>query len=328
METNNLYTNKSKNNLMKQIFVLSKQDINLAEAEVLALAGGKPLLVGNLLILDTKFDDYDRLAYSRAAYQFLFRCNKDKLYDEMKKFNWQKIYKKDFCLRFSGKKEGYDEAEFASQIWRHVKNPKVNLDKPHTIIYIFLTKKEAICGKLITEIYHEFEERRAHLRPELSPVSLHPKLARCLVNLSGIKKGVVIDPFVGTGGILIEAGFMGFEGIGYDIDAIVLKKCESNLKYFHIPRFSLVKQDSTLLNRKMDYVVTDLPYGRSSRMTKDTYAKFLGVLKKHLGKQAVLVFPDFVNYKKLIKAAKLKLKEDFSYYIHKSLTRKIAVITK
>ena len=183
---------------------------------------------------------------------------------------------------------------------------------------------------LIKEIHHTFDERKAHLRPELSPVSLHPRLARALVNLSGIRgmKKEVVDPFVGTGGILLEAGFMGFEVKGYDIDEIMLKKCAANLKYFHVPRFSLINQDATTLSKKMDYVVTDLPYGRNSRMTKDLYRKFLSVLKKHLGKTAVVVFPDFIKYKPLIKEAKLKIKHEFSYYLHKSLTKKIVVISK
>ncbi len=313
---------------MKQIFLLSKQNLKLSEAEVAALTGKKGKLADNLLVVDTKFDDPDRLAYTKATYQFLFQCRKTKLYENMKKFNWQKIYKKNFCLRFFGEKREFDEAEYATHIWLKIKNPKVNLDNPETEIHIFLTKKEAIAGKLIKEVHHTFEERKAHLRPELSPVSLHPRLARALVNLSGITKGTVIDPFVGTGGILIEAGFMGFEVIGYDIDEIMLKKCEANLKYFHTPRFSLLKQDATEIKHKMDYVVTDLPYGRNTRITKDLYLKFLKVLKKYLGKTAVVVFPDFINHKRLIKAAKLKLKAEFHYYLHKSLTKKIVVIKK
>ena len=160
------------------------------------------------------------------------------------------------------------------------------------------------------------------------PVSLHPRLARCLVNLSGMTKGTVYDPFVGTGGILIEAGFMGFEVVGYDIDEVMLRRCEANLKFFHTPRFSLMKKDATTISKKIDYVVTDLPYGRNSRMTKELYSKFLKVLKKHLGKTAVVVFPDFINYRKLVKEAKLKIKGEFSYYLHKSLTKKIVIIKK
>jgi tRNA (guanine10-N2)-dimethyltransferase len=311
---------------MKQMFLLSKQDISLSEAEVTALTGKRGRLLDNILVVDTKFDDHDRLAYTKAAYQFLFRCRTDKLYENMKKFKWQKIYKKNFCLRFFGDKKKHDEAEFATFIWTSLKNPKVKLENPETEIHIFIVKKEVIVGKLIKEIHHTFDERKAHLRPELSPVSLHPRLARCLVNLSGITKGKVFDPFVGTGGILLEAGFMGFESIGYDIDEIMLKRCEANLKYFHTPRFSLVKKDATTISKKMDYVITDLPYGRNSRMTKDLYRKFLSVLKKHLGKTAVVVFPDFIRYKPLIKEAKLKIKGEFSYYLHKSLTKKIVVL--
>ena len=63
------------------------------------------------------------------------------------------------------------------------------------------------------------------------PTSLHPQLARCCVNLTGIKKDeTLLDPFCGTGGILIEAGLMGLNCIGGDISDWVLKKCRENIK--------------------------------------------------------------------------------------------------
>ncbi len=44
---------------------------------------------------------------------------------------------------------------------------------------------------------------------------MSPKLARCMVNLTGVKENdLVLDPFCGTGGILIEAGIMGARVIG------------------------------------------------------------------------------------------------------------------
>ena len=75
-------------------------------------------------------------------------------------------------------------------------------------------------------------ERKAHLRPELQPTSLHPRLARALINLTGIRKGILLEPFCGAGGILLEAGLMGIKTVGYDIDKIVLKKCKINLNFY------------------------------------------------------------------------------------------------
>ncbi|MBQ6547891.1 MAG: DNA modification methylase, partial [Candidatus Methanomethylophilaceae archaeon] len=63
------------------------------------------------------------------------------------------------------------------------------------------------------------ETRKVGERPFFSPISLHPRYARALINLTGVKKGgTVLDPFCGTGGIVIEAGFMGMKAIASDFD--------------------------------------------------------------------------------------------------------------
>ena len=50
---------------------------------------------------------------------------------DMKNFNWQKIYKADFCLRTHNAK-GFKEKSLAGYIWNNLKNPKVNLKNPKT----------------------------------------------------------------------------------------------------------------------------------------------------------------------------------------------------
>ena len=54
-------------------------------------------------------------------------------------------------------------------------------------------------------------------KPKRHPAMLKPKLARLLVNLTGAKKQL-LDPFCGTGSILIEAGVLGLKPLGSDID--------------------------------------------------------------------------------------------------------------
>ncbi|MBS3125240.1 hypothetical protein J4211_03230 [Candidatus Woesearchaeota archaeon] len=103
----------------------------------------------------------------------------------------------------------------------------VDLENPGTQIQFFFTKSHIYCGKLLWEQYERFEERRAHLRAAHSPVSLHPKLARAMVNLTGVKTGILLDPFCGTGGILIEAGLMGFPVVGCDIDEKYASACSN-----------------------------------------------------------------------------------------------------
>ena len=200
-----------------------------------------------------------------------------------------------------------------------------------------------------------FDIRKSHLRPFPHPSSLHPKIARALVNMTGIKNNeVLLDPFCGTGGFLIEAGLMGMKTIGYDINKIMIKGCKENLKYFKIRNFKLKIKNAISINDRFDCFVTDLPYGLNSNIylqhnkkslkQKDNkinlknnkqnqikniekfYLKFLKMLRKILKKKAVIIFPSFVNYKKLLKIAKFKVEKEFEIYVHRSLTRRIVRI--
>jgi tRNA (guanine10-N2)-dimethyltransferase len=177
------------------------------------------------------------------------------------------------------------------------------------------------------ELKQGFGKRRPHLRPGFHPSSLNPKLARAFVNLTGIRKGSIVDMFCGTGGILIEAGLIGLNIIGYDIDKQMLNRAELNFKHFKIKNYKLYQKDATKIKRKFNYIVADLPYGHATKkIDKNLYLNFLKNLKKILKKRAVIGFPDFAPYKKLIKAAKLKIKGEFTIYLHKRLSKKIVIL--
>lgn len=311
---------------MKLIFQLSKQNIELNKAEVTAIFGSKSKLIDNLLILDSKEKYFERLAYTKAVYQFLFVCKKNQVKNKIKSFDWNKYYKKNFCVRVPGSNDDF-EREIAGLVWHRIKNPNVQLRNSKTSFHFFFTKRFVVCGLLIKELTERFEDRRADLMPGLFHAAMHPRLARCMVNLTGIKTGTIVDPFCGAGGLLVEAGLMGFKVIGYDIEESILKRAEKNLKYFKI-NYKLQKADATKLNRKINYLVADFPYAISTKGNdlESLYSAFLINLKKILGKRAVLCFPNFVNHQKLIKKAKLKSRQEFVYYIHKSLSKTVCVI--
>jgi tRNA (guanine10-N2)-dimethyltransferase len=168
------------------------------------------------------------------------------------------------------------------------------------------------------------------MKPELHPTSLSPKLAKALINLSGIKKGEILDPFCGSGGILVEAGMMGLKTIGFDISSYMLQKARKNLEHYKINDFFISQKDSTTITGKYNYIVSELPFGKNSFVSNNIstlYLDFLRTLDNILVKKAVLVFPDKVDYAKLIKMTRLKIKNEFSFYVHKSMTRKIVVLS-
>ena len=248
----------------------------------------------------------------------------------------------------------FSEKNLAGYIWRTLNNPKVNLENPKTEIILFFLKGKVYCGLLAKKIDYDFDLRKAHKRPFPHPSSLHPKVARALVNLSEIKEGeILLDPFCGTGGFLIEAGLMNIKSIGYDINKIMIKGCKDNLEYFKIQNFKIFHKNALKIFHRFDCAVTDLPYGLNSnamtgyekdwkrfRLNKKIqtknfvrdlekfYLKFLKNLRKGLknGRKAVIVFPSYVNYKRLLKQSKFKIEFELSNYVHRSLTRKIMKI--
>jgi tRNA (guanine10-N2)-dimethyltransferase len=346
---------------MKYAFLLSKEDLKLAKQEVLSLLNIKnSKLVDNLLFLESNnIESADRLAYTKKIYQFLFETDKKNLIKDVKNFNWQDIYKKDFCVRIHniiqskvGRGGGttLKEKTFASHIWKTLNKPKVNLKNPKTSIEFFIINNKIYTVKLIKELKQNFLARKPHKRPELHPTGLHPKLARALINLAGAEKEVM-DPFCGVGGILIEAGLMDIKPIGYDLYKIMIEKAETNLKHFKIKNYELINEDALKIKKKYNYIATDPPYGMNTSIwirkgnkneklpinqtnkkqnlnqLENFYLKFLKVLKKILKKKAVVIFPHYVNYKKLIKQANLKIENEFKQYIHGSLTRKIIILS-
>jgi tRNA (guanine10-N2)-dimethyltransferase len=312
---------------MKYLVVISKDSRCIAMGELAALFGKVEDIGEGIAMVDAiDIALFGRLAYARAFCKFLFKCSLKDLPRKMQSYNWQSVYKKNFCLRLHNC-AGYSEKVLAGYIWRAVLKPKVNLQNPSTKIEIFARNKIAYAGLVVKEVEHDFEARKAHLRPKLHPSSLHPKLARAMVNMSGIRKGTVFDPFCGTGGILIEASLMSLKSIGQDLNEEMLSRAKDNLKHYHLS-CKLRHGDSTRLTTKYEFIVTDLPYGRNTRSEKQLYRRFIHNLDKVLLRRAVLGLPSSVNANALAKGTSLRLVSLFDYYLHKSLSKRIIILEK
>lgn len=298
---------------------------------------------------------FQRLALTKKIYRLLFKCKVRYLAEKINAFRWGSVYKENFCVRVRhfGKKFAMNEKEIARLIWAKLENPSVDLRNPKTLIEFFSVRNSVYCGILIMQNHGNFESRKAHLRPFLHPSSLHPKLARALVNLTGIgkengkanaKKPVLCDPFCGTGGFLIEAELMGIRAVGYDISGKMIEGAMSNLEFFGFKDCQISNNDATKLDKKMDYVVTDLPYGLNSNVISDYeisrknsnnavydiekfYLKFLRGIRRLLRHDAVVVFPNFVKHKKLLRKSGFNVEKEFSIYVHGSLSRIVVKIS-
>ncbi len=217
------------------------------------------------------------------------------------------------------------------------KTGHVDLKNPDVTLRIIMGKRLHV-GLLRHEIDRKsFEARKPKDRPFSHPISLHPRYARVLVNLAHVHAGDrLLDPFCGTGGILIEGGLVGAEIMGSDIDARMIEGCEMNLKHFlgKGGEFQLLKLDVADIEKfgKVDAIVTDPPYGRSASTAKEdveelyirAFESFVKVLKPS-GRLAI-VFPD-MEFVKLAEEY-LNLLEVHDLFVHGSLTRHFCVFEK
>ncbi len=92
-----------------------------------------------------------------------------------------------------------------------------------------------------------------------------------MINLIGLKKGETLcDPFCGTGTTLLESESMGINSIGIDFDEKMCEMSKENLKLNNYKSKILKSDFKELIKISNDFkgIVTDLPYGRSSKSSE------------------------------------------------------------
>ncbi|OEC86947.1 MULTISPECIES: DNA methyltransferase [Methanobacterium] len=194
-----------------------------------------------------------------------------------------------------------------------------------------------VSEQLIKRSKKHYNDLKPHKRPFFYPGSMSPKLARGMVNLARAKKGsTVLDPFCGTGGILIEAGIVGARVIGTDIDEKMVEGTKKNLEYCNIKDYTIFQGDARYitLEEKVDAIVTDPPYGISAstagidskKIYEESLASMQGLLKED--GYICMATPHYLDIHELVSHTKFKIIEQYKIRMHKSLTRVISVLTK
>lgn len=315
---------------MNLIFKLSKEFPELAfqelksvlKAEIEKFDFRKSLIwkKNNFYLLEIEKEfDFSRFSQVKGIYKVLEEFQNP---DELK--NSEISFKGDFAVRQEKiEKENKYFPHIESEVGRILKEKtgnRVNLKNPEKNFRIFsLNDKNYLSVEIFRLNNKEFEKRKNENRPFKSPLAMKPKIARLMVNLSQIRKGEkLLDPFCGSGSILIEAGLMGINVYGSDIDERMVNGCKENLKYFGIEG-KIVNCDISEISShfsKIDAVVTALPYGRASRKIGEVEKSFLDQTVK-ICKGMVI----FMYDKRKIQNLEYKYK----IYMHKNLTSYIFI---
>jgi len=342
----------------KLFFLLSGENETLPASELTAILEAE----GYAFELVEKLDQVVRLeadqnsvkavqrkaAYTRICALELFTCKAQEsaIRKMTNSTNFQSTLKEDesFAVRIKRVKTYAEkigtvalEGKLGKHILQNTTKTKVNLKTPDKTFIGILTNEKLVFGVKLAEIAPKpFVERRPRKKPFFHPSAMPSKLARCMVNLAHAKTGeLVLDPFCGTGSVIIEAAFIGCRVLGLDVQRRMTKGCLKNLKHFRIEPEGVVMADARMppLTR-VDCVVTDPPYGRSATTmkltTKRIVEEVLFTTQDMLseGQRICIASPKTLDIARI--GAELGYKHLGSHfaYVHRTLTREIAVFEK
>ena len=214
---------------------------------------------------------------------------------------------------------------------------KVDLEKPEVDIRMLLAE-QAHVGALLAEIDRKgFEARHLRHRAHIAPVTIHPRYARALVNLARIQTGErVADPFCGTGGLLLEAGLVGAQVYGSDLDPRMVEGTRATMEKFPASDGARIEtRDVGELPEfagPLDVVVSDPPYGRSSTTNfepmAELYDRFFESAYEALrpGGRLALISPSETLRERA--AQRFRLVEAHDQKVHRSMVRHWGVFVK
>jgi tRNA (guanine10-N2)-dimethyltransferase len=345
--------------VVKLFFLLSGENQTLPAAEVKAILDAE----GYRYVNASEFDQILRLeadvgcvqsvhvrsAYTRFCALEIFVA--DANFGDISKAAFETDFKavigsgESFVVRINRIKNYADQAlntmvlegKLGKQILGSTEGTKVNLKNPDKTFIGIITDEKFILGLKLTDITSKtFSERRPRKKPFFHPSAMPSKMARCMVNLVHAKaESLLLDPFCGTGTSLIEATYIGCHAVGVDAQRRMILGTQKNLRFFNISAEGLILADSRKLPLfKVDCIITDPPYGRSSSTlksnTKQLVEEVLASSLKLLGvgQRICIASPKTLNISRLGADLGYRHVESHFAYIHQSLTREIAVFEK
>jgi tRNA (guanine10-N2)-dimethyltransferase len=320
--------------------VLSRESTGIPEAEARALASDPDPTAkfespeGGLLIAETSADPAAieaRVAFSRRVGLLV---PEGRLEDEHISLLRLGTYR----VRVFGEGDGGEgEEEIISSIAGRVEG-RVSLESPDREVSAYVSGKGQtyLAITMPRSMRQGWATRRPRSRAFFHPSAIFPKLSRALVNLSGVQPGeAFLDPFCGTGSLLIEASIIGAEPLGIDLARKMVRGARRNSIKYGQPWLGLIRADSRGLPiRGVGALATDIPYGRASSAGGLKSSEILRSLVEGApavlpeGGKLVVMHPKSLQVGPIAEGAGLRVEKELEIYIHRTLTRTITVMRK
>jgi len=336
---------------MKYLFELSKEYASLAAEEIkhclhaehisfdIVLETEEVLLIESIAPIDMIKDLKSRLAFTYSISMFLFSSPAN-LKDLKNAIKQQVIdVPGTIAVSYRNRSHSISSRDIIPPIADvYTLERTVDLQQPDIEVRVIITNDFLYVGHVIARINRvSFEERKAQYRPFFSPISLHPKIARVLINYTETRPGeILLDPFCGTGGILIEAGLLGMHPAGVDVKEDYVHGCQENLSHYHITNATLYTADvgqlPTLFPEGVDGIVTDFPYGKASTLhgeqKEQLYERGFHAISKVIRPHRRVIVGISDTSMKTIGSKYLTFVGELPFRVHRSLTRYFVIYTR
>ena len=327
----------------KYLFELGGENTELGKYEALDLLSsnnyeprlnddfGKIISISTTKIIDKKI--ISRLAMTKRVSKIILNSKKKNIANMLEDIDEIDIGNNTFKIR-QMVKSNLKEKEITILIGEKINNKnKINLNNPQVTILFYHNTEFFITLQYNDEVtaYKKCLKHHISLRPYFSPIGIHPRIARAMVNLSNCNETeILLDPFCGTGGILIEGSDMNLSVIGIDLKGKMVEYSRGNLKHYGLKGKVIESDFEKLQDLKFKSIVCDPPYGIASTTGGEEISglikRFIKAIENKMIKGQRLVIA--LNDTKLLNKEKLKIIHHFKWYIHKSLTRNILVLEK
>jgi putative methyltransferase (TIGR01177 family) len=209
----------------------------------------------------------------------------------------------------------------------------VDLQDPDSEVTLVRGTRDYLAVTTPGQMEQRWALRRPRNRPFFHPSAIFPKLSRALVNLSRCREGdVFLDPFAGTGSVLLEAHQVGARVVAVDLADKMVRGSISNMKHFSQDWLGVIRADAARLPIRMaQAIATDIPYGRASSTRGRAPTEMVDLLFPSLisasapGCHFVVMHPQDVP---VAVGRELRVLEEHHLHVHKLLTRTITVLER
>lgn len=324
----------SRHSPSKTLFLLSGERTSISSAEAAALArmqdvGATIEAVEERIILASGQLEPDeiakRIAFSRRVGVMLPDGTFES--DQMRA-----LRESDYRISIFELRGKTDSSEIISETAERI-GGRVSLDNPTYEITIVRGNKDYYALTRPSLMKQDWAMRRPRKRAFFHPAAIFPKLSRALVNLSRVRVGeTFLDPFCGTGSLLLEANEIGASPVGWDVDRRMVRGALSNMLGFRERWLGLLRADSNAMPlRQASAIATDVPYGRASSTAGSDTASIMNTLVSNsgsildTGRRLVIMHPKHVP---VDSGSRFELEEEHHLYIHRKLTRTISVLRR